>query len=180
MVFLLYRAADPFNPNLGKKGQAAETKEPQTLGRYVVVFLQSFYFERDDVGLENFAKSFREESVAERRQADKLIDLQTQREGRVQLQDIEKPAKKEWGSGLEATQDALELQKNVNKSLLDLHQLATDKEDPQLCNFLESNFLNINVEFMKTLGDHIMSLKGLSAGQTGGMGEYLFDQHSLE
>ncbi|XP_078286558.1 ferritin, middle subunit-like [Rhinoraja longicauda] len=93
---------------------------------------------------------------------------------------LKKPAKSEWGSGLEATQDALELQKNVNKSLLDLHQLATDKEDPQLCNFLESNFLNINVEFMKTLGDHITSLMGLSAGQTGGMGEYLFDQHSLE
>ncbi|XP_032868919.1 ferritin heavy chain B-like [Amblyraja radiata] len=140
----------------------------------------SFYFERDDVALENFAKSFREMSAAGRGQADKLIDFQTLRGGRVQLQDIEKPAKGEWRNGLEATQDALELQKNVNKSLLDLHQLATNKEDPQLCNFLESNFLNDNVVSMKTLGDHVTSLKGLNAGRSSGMGEYLFDKHTLE
>ncbi|XP_051899360.1 ferritin, lower subunit-like isoform X2 [Pristis pectinata] len=140
---------------------------------------QSFYFERDDVALENFAKFFHEMSEAERQQAEKLIEYQKQRGGRLQLQNIEKPAESKWSNGLEATQDALELQKNINKSLLDLHQLAFSKEDPQLCSFLESNFLNCNVEFMKKLGDHITSLKGLSVGRTSRMGEYLFNKHTL-
>ncbi|XP_069766021.1 ferritin heavy chain B-like [Narcine bancroftii] len=144
-----------------------------------VYLAMSFYFERDDVALENFAKFFHETSDTQRQLADKLIEYQKQRGGRVQLQKIEKPAKNEWKNGLEATQDALELQKNVNKSLLDLHQLASSKEDPQLCSFLERSFLNNNVELMKRLGDYIASLKGLCVGQTSGLGEYLFNKHSL-
>ncbi|XP_062918968.1 ferritin, lower subunit-like [Mobula hypostoma] len=145
-----------------------------------VYLAMSFYFEQDDVALENFAKSFHEMSEAERRQAEKLIEYQKLRGGRLQLQSIENPAKSKWRNGLEATQDALDLQRNINKSLLDLHQTASNKEDPQLCSFLETNFLNSNVEFMKKLGDHVTSLKGLTVGRTSGMGEYLFDKHTLD
>ncbi|EMP30212.1 Ferritin heavy chain [Chelonia mydas] len=33
---------------------------------------------------------------------------------------------------------ALHLEKNVNQSLLDLHKLATDKNDPHLCDFIKT------------------------------------------
>ncbi|XP_067830483.1 ferritin, lower subunit-like [Heptranchias perlo] len=144
-----------------------------------VCLAMSFYFERDDVALENFVKFFHEMSETARTHADGLIEYQKQRGGRVHLQDIEKPTKREWRNGLEATQYALELQKNINKSLLDLHHLASNKDDPQMCNFLESNFLSHSVEIIKKLGDYITSLKRLSVGQTSGMGEYLFNKHTL-
>jgi ferritin len=37
----------------------------------------------------------------------------------------------------------------VNQSLLDLHEVASDKGDAQLCDFLESEFLKEQVEALK-------------------------------
>ncbi|XP_072348447.1 ferritin, lower subunit-like [Scyliorhinus torazame] len=144
-----------------------------------VYLAMSFYFERDDVALENFAKFFYKLSEVERKHAEELIHYQKDRGGRVQLESIEKPEKQDWRNGLEATQYALELQKTINKSLLDLHHLASDQHDPQMCDFLESTFLNSSVEFIKKLGDYVTVLKQLSKGQMGGLGEYLFNQHTL-
>ncbi|XP_041034051.1 ferritin, lower subunit-like [Carcharodon carcharias] len=144
-----------------------------------VYLAMSFYFERDDVALENFAKFFHKLSEVERKHAEELIKYQKERGGRIQLESIEKPERQEWRNGLEATQYALELQKIINESLLDLHHLASDKQDPQMCGFLESNFLTSGVEIMKKLGDHITTLKKLSKGQMSGMGEYLVNKHTL-
>lgn len=44
----------------------------------------------------------------------------------------QKPECDEWGSGLEAMQVALQLEKSVNQSLLDLHKLCTSHEDAQV------------------------------------------------
>ncbi|CAM4615935.1 unnamed protein product [Lepidochelys kempii] len=44
----------------------------------------------------------------------------------------------DWENGLTAMECALHLEKNVNQSLLDLHKLATDKNDPHLCDFIET------------------------------------------
>ncbi|XP_048473653.1 ferritin, lower subunit-like isoform X1 [Rhincodon typus] len=144
-----------------------------------VYLAMSFYFERDDVALESFAKYFHELSELLRKNAEELINYQKLRGGRVQLENIEKPERREWTNGLDAIQFALELQKTINKCLLELHHLASNKHDPQMCNFLESNFLNSSVEIMKKLGEHITSLKKLTVGQTSGMGEYLFNKHTL-
>ena len=57
------------------------------------------------------------------------MKFQSQRGGRIILNDIKKPAKNEWGSGLEAMQAALELEKSVNQALLDLHKIADDNGD---------------------------------------------------
>ncbi|CAM5127707.1 unnamed protein product [Eretmochelys imbricata] len=93
----------------------------------------SFYFDRDDVALKNFAKYFLHQSHEEREHAEKLMKLQNQRGGRIFLQDIKKPDRDDWENGLTAMASALHLEKNVNQSLLDLHKLATDKNDPHLC-----------------------------------------------
>jgi len=45
---------------------------------------------------------------------------------------LQKPEKDSWGSGLEAMQAALELEKTVNQSILDLHSLASSHNDPHV------------------------------------------------
>lgn len=46
------------------------------------------YFDRDDVALPNFSRFFLERSVKERDQAEKLLEYQNVRGGRVLLQTI--------------------------------------------------------------------------------------------
>ncbi|KAM7372631.1 hypothetical protein PAMP_009786 [Pampus punctatissimus] len=138
----------------------------------------AFYFSRDDVALPGFSHFFKENSDEEREHAEKLLSFQNKRGGRIFFQDIKKPERDEWGSGLEAMQCALQLEKNVNQALLDLHKLASEHVDPHLCDFLESHYLNEQVEAIKKLGDHITNLSRMDA-QNNKMAEYLFDKHTL-
>ena len=45
---------------------------------------------------------------------------------------VQKPCKDHWGSGLDAMEDALSLEKQVYQSLLDLHSKAVAANDPQV------------------------------------------------
>ena len=92
-------------------------------------FVKSFYFERDDVALPGFAKYFRKASGEELEHAQIFMKFQNDRGGRVVLQDIKKPAKDSWGSGQEAMEAAIELEKQVNQALLDLHKTADQHGD---------------------------------------------------
>ncbi|XP_043939313.1 ferritin heavy chain B-like [Protopterus annectens] len=136
------------------------------------------YFDRDDVALQNFAKFFKKQSQEEREHAEGFMKLQNKRGGRIFLQDIKRPERDEWSNGLEALTCALELEKTVNQALLDLHNLASEKGDPHLCDFLESHYLDEQVEAIKTLGDYITNLKRVGC-PSNGLGEYLFDKHTL-
>ncbi|XP_036795416.1 ferritin, middle subunit-like [Oncorhynchus mykiss] len=88
------------------------------------------------------------------------------------------PDRDEWGNGLEAMQCALQLGKNVKQVLLDMHKIASDKVDPHPCDFLETHYLNEQVEAIKKLGDHITNLTKMDAVNNK-MAEYLFDKHTL-
>ncbi|XP_072444447.1 ferritin heavy chain A-like [Chiloscyllium punctatum] len=138
----------------------------------------SSYFDRDDVALRHFAEFFKEQSHEEREHAEKLMAFQNKRGGRVLLQDVKKPEQDEWGNGLEAMQRALQMEKDVNQSLLDLHKLSSGHMDPHLCDFLERHYLDEQVKMIKKLGDHITNLKRLGAPENG-LGEYLFDRLTL-
>ncbi|KAI4545555.1 hypothetical protein MG293_005821 [Ovis ammon polii] len=72
----------------------------------------------------------------------------------------------------------LQNQKSVNQSLLYLHQLATDKNDPYLCHFLKTRHLDQQIEFIKELGDHVSNLHKVGAPEVS-MAEYLFDKLTL-
>lgn len=50
--------------------------------------LQGMYFDRDDVALPNFSTFFLERSVKEKEQAEKLLEYQNMRGGRILLQTI--------------------------------------------------------------------------------------------
>ncbi|CAL8271705.1 unnamed protein product [Lota lota] len=139
----------------------------------------AFYFDRDDVALHGFAHFFKENSHEEREHAEKLMAFQNKRGGRIFLQDIKKPERDEWGTGLEAMEAALQLEKTVNQSLLDLHKISSDRGDPHMCDFLETHYLNEQVEAIKKLGDYVSNLRRMSTPQNG-MAEYLFDKHTLK
>jgi ferritin heavy chain len=132
----------------------------------------AFYFDRDDVALPGFHKFFKKASHEEREHAEKFMKYQNMRGGRIVLQDVQKPERDEWGTGLEAMQCALALEKRVNQSLLDLHKLADGHEDGQLTDFLEGEFLKEQVEAIKELSDHVTQLKRVGPG----LGEFMYDK----
>uniref|UniRef100_A0A8C8RF14 Ferritin n=1 Tax=Pelusios castaneus TaxID=367368 RepID=A0A8C8RF14_9SAUR len=144
---------------------------------YVFISM-SCYFDRDDVALRHMAQFLMEQSYEHREHAEKFLEYQNKRGGRIVLQDIKKPELDEWGNSLEALQHALQLEKTLNQALLDLHKVATEQNDPHLCDFLESDYLEEQVKAIKQLGDHLTNLKRLGMPQNG-LGEYLFDKHTL-
>jgi len=144
------------------------------MGLYASYCYQSmaFYFGRDDVALPGLAKFFKESSKEQREHAEQLMEFQNKRGGRIVLQDIKKPDRDEWGTGLEAMQVTLGLEKSVNQALLDLHKVADSHGDAQMTDFLEGNFLQEQVESIKKIGNYVTNLKRVGPG----LGEYQFDR----
>ena len=111
------------------------------------------------------------------------------RGGKVVFQDIAKPTCTEWGSALEAMRAALELEKTVsrmnrietdhhttliqvNQSLLDLHKVGQDVNDAHFCDFLESEYLQEQVDAIKEISDLITRM--IRAGD--GLGLHTIDK----
>jgi len=125
--------------------------------------------------LKNISKFLKKQSEDEREHAMKLMEYQNIRGGRIVLKDIKKPDKDEWGTVVEVLQTALELEKKVNQALLDLHTLADTHGDKQMCDFLESNYLEEQVKSIKEFGDLISQAKRCGPG----LGEFMFDKHAF-
>ncbi|XP_077424447.1 ferritin, heavy polypeptide 1b [Vanacampus margaritifer] len=143
-----------------------------------VYLSMAYYFDRDDKALPHFAKFFSAQSKEEHEHAEKLLAFQNNRGGKIFLQDIKKPERDEWGSGLEALECALQLEKSVNQSLLELQEMATQHSDPHLCDFIETHYLDEQVKSIKQLADWISNLRLMGAPENG-MAEYLFDKHTM-
>lgn len=131
----------------------------------------AFYFDRDDVALPGFYKYFKNSAKEEREHAEKFMEFQNKRGGRVVLKDIRKPERDEWESGLEAMKAALDLEKQVNQSIIDLHCLAGEKGDNHMTQFLDE-FLDEQVNGIKEIADHVARLTRAGPG----VGEYLYDK----
>jgi len=159
--------------NYHSESEAAVNKQIN-LELYASYVYQSmaWHFDRDDVALPGFHKFFKKSSEEEREHAGKFMKFQNARGGRVVLQNIEKPERDEWGTGLEAMQMALALEKNVNQVLLDLHKTASLHEDGHMTDFIESEFLEEQVESIKQLAGFVTQLKRVGPG----LGEQLFDK----
>jgi len=140
------------------------------------VYLSMYaYFSRDDVALHGFAKRFQSASTEERQHAEKLIDYQIKRGGRVTFQPIAKPTIEDWGSALEAIKSSLELEKTVNESLLTMHKVAADHGDSQMTDFIEGDFLEEQVESIKEIADLLTRMN--RAGE--GLGLLIIDKELM-
>merc|ERR1712121_453053 len=137
-----------------------------------VYLSMSAYFARDDIALHGFAKRFRAASTEEKDHAEKLIDYQIMRGGRVSFQAIAKPNVEDWGTAIEAVQASLGLEKTVNESLLAMHKVAGEHGDAQMTDFIEGTYLKEQVEAIKEIGDLITKMR--RAGD--GLGLHIIDK----
>ncbi|XP_074075856.1 ferritin light chain [Macrotis lagotis] len=174
-------SASQIRQNFSAEAEAAVNRLANLHLRASYCYLSlAFYFDRDDVALPRVSHFFRELAEDKREGAERLMRLQNQRGGRVLLQAVQKPARDEWGRSLEAMEAALDLEKGLNQALLKLHALGSDQGDPQLCDFLESHYLDEEVKLLKRLGDHLSTLRHVQADPQAGLGEYLFERLSLK
>jgi len=141
------------------------------LHAHYVYLSMALYFDRDDVALPGFSKYFKKASAEEAEHAEKFMKFQNSRGGRVVLKDIPKPENDEWGSPLDAMKAALELEKTVNQSIIDLHGLADSKADGNMTDFLEG-FLEEQVEGIKAIGDLVTRITRAGPG----LGEIIMDK----
>merc|ERR1719460_1342481 len=116
----------------------------------------AYHFDRDDVALPGFHKYMKKASDEER-------------------ENVKKPERDEWGTGLEAMQTALDLEKHVNQALLDLHKIAENHGDSQMTDFIEGEFLKEQVEGIEQVANYCTMLKRCGAG----LGEFQFDKLTL-
>ncbi|XP_076935038.1 ferritin, chloroplastic-like [Bidens hawaiensis] len=137
------------------------------------------YFDRDNIALKGLAKFFKESSEEEREHAEKLMKYQNMRGGRVKLSRLASPPSEfehvEKGDALYAMEIALSLEKVVNDKLLSLHVAADKNNDPQMADFIESEFLAEQVEAIKKISDYVSQLRRVGKGH----GVWHFDQMLL-
>lgn len=144
---------------------------------YVYLAL-AYQFDRHDVALKGFSKFFKKNSDEEREHAQKLMKYLNSRGGTIRLECIKAPLANvsEVSAGLDAMQMALKLERDVNDSLLRLHRLASERNDPHLTDFIEEHFLDEQVRSIQEIGEYIINLKRNGPG----LGEYQFDKLTLK
>ncbi|ESN95877.1 hypothetical protein HELRODRAFT_178793 [Helobdella robusta] len=134
------------------------------------------YFHRDDIALKGFQEYFHKRSEDKKEHSERIMKYITKRGGFVHLQDIQKPSEDNWGTGLQAFEAALQLEKSVNQSLLDIHKVASKFSDPHLTHYLEDECCEKQVELLYQMSCHITNLKRVGPG----LGEYMFNKESLD
>uniref|UniRef100_A0A8D8LMX0 Ferritin n=1 Tax=Cacopsylla melanoneura TaxID=428564 RepID=A0A8D8LMX0_9HEMI len=137
-----------------------------------VYLSMSAHFDRDVVALHGISKYFKHASEEESEHAHKLITYLNKRGGTLKLSDVKAPARQEWGTTEEAFSHALQLEKDVNQALLDLHNLATSHNDANFTDFLESEFLQEQVDSIKSLADLLTNVRRVGEG----LGIFVFDK----
>ncbi|KAG4205289.1 hypothetical protein ERO13_A04G095070v2 [Gossypium hirsutum] len=156
------------------------------------------YFDRDNIALKGLAKLSRNLMKEKREHAEKLMEYQNIRGGRVKLHPILLPLSEfehaEKGDALYAVELALSLEKLTNEKLLSLHNVAEQNNDPQMADFIESEFLSerilsnnqkkyfwsileghILVEAIKKISEYVAQLRLVGKGH----GVWHFDQMLL-
>ncbi|XVE99817.1 hypothetical protein REPUB_Repub03eG0234100 [Reevesia pubescens] len=124
-------------------------------------------------------KFFKESSLEEREHAEKLMEYQNKRGGKVKLQSILMPLSEfdhaEKGDALYAMELALSLEKLTNEKLLNLRSVAERNHDVQLTDFVESEYLAEQVESIKKISEYVAQLRRVGKGH----GVWHFDQMLL-
>merc|ERR1712203_1190590 len=130
------------------------------------------HFTGADQALPGFARFFKMSSVVGRHHGIALMEYQTKRGGKVVLQNISKPTTMEWGTPLEAMTAALELEKTVNTTMLNLHAKAWEMKDFHLADFIRRVFLVEQVETIKQIGDYLTTIRRVGNAE----GIYMVDK----
>ncbi|KAK1365062.1 Ferritin-2, chloroplastic [Heracleum sosnowskyi] len=137
------------------------------------------YFDRDNVALKGLARFFRESSAEEREQAEKFMEYQNKRGGKVKLQSIIMPLSEfddaEKGDALHAMELALSLQKLTNEKLHHVHKVAVKNNDAQMADFVQNRYLRQQVKVIKRMSEYVAQLRRVGKGH----GVWHFDEMLL-
>jgi len=137
------------------------------------------YFDRDYIALPGLAAFFKTSSEEERGHAEGLMSYQNLRGGRVKLNSIMLPqmefSSDAKGDALYAMELTLSLEKLNNEKLLSLHKVADECGDVQMCDFIESNYLEDQVKAIRTVSEYVTQLRRVGEGH----GVYHWDQNLL-
>ncbi|XP_019446500.1 PREDICTED: ferritin-3, chloroplastic-like [Lupinus angustifolius] len=179
--------AVPFTPNVSLARQNYTDESEALINEQInveynisYVYHSLFaYFDRDNIALKGHAKFFKESSEEEREHAEKFMKYQNTRGGRVILHPITSPASEfehvEKGDALYAMELALSMEKLVNEKLLNLHSVAERNNDPQMADYIASEFLQDQVEAIKKIAEYVTQLRMVGKGH----GVWHFDQRLL-
>ncbi|KAK3866439.1 hypothetical protein Pcinc_028030 [Petrolisthes cinctipes] len=137
----------------------------------------SYYFDRDDVALPGLCKYLKTMSDSEYNKAHTLMKYQNERGGRVVLQSVACPARQEWGEAVDTLQASLDIKKHVNKEVLDLHTITSERNDGHATHFIDDNLLEFHVDGIQELADMLTRLRR-AAGEDQ-LGLYVFDKELL-
>ncbi|PWA52296.1 ferritin-3, chloroplastic [Artemisia annua] len=106
------------------------------------------YFDRDNVGLKGLAKFFKDFSKEKRGHAEKFMEYQNKRGGKVKLHSILMPVsefhnqeKGDASHGMFSMELALSFEKLTNEKLLHVHEVGNKNNDVHLAHFLKTEFL---------------------------------------
>ncbi|XP_054977047.1 ferritin light chain-like [Sorex araneus] len=137
------------------------------------------YFQCQDVALGDVSAFFRE-LAEEKREAARYFLKQSRLGCDCPLtQGPPGPSSGEWCSCLHAMEVALELEKSLHQALLELHSLASAKEETNLLAFLEDYFLEKEEERLKQMSDYLTNLRRLVHPPVKAkLGEFLFKKAS--
>jgi ferritin heavy chain len=135
----------------------------------------------DDVALKGFAAYFAHESLEERAHAQKLMDFQTRRGGRVKLGALAPPetefggpaaAAGDKGDALYAMELALSLEKLNWHKLRALHAVADEAGDAHMADFVEGDLLADQAASVQTVSEYVAQLRRVGKG----LGVFEFDR----
>ncbi|XP_017871470.1 PREDICTED: soma ferritin [Drosophila arizonae] len=132
----------------------------------------AYHFDRADVSSPGIHSFFLKASMEERDHAELIMKYMNKRGGLIRLSTVPEPLA-EFGDALGALKYALQMELEVNQHLLDVHALAGKENDPNLCDFIEANFLQEQVDGQKVLADFIRQLERAKSD----IGDYLFDKY---
>jgi len=134
------------------------------------------YFDRSNIALKNIAEFFEKSGLEEREHAHNLMKYQNLRGGEVLLQGVSSVNLNYLNKNnsnncvkkndvLLSFEKALEMEQVVYKSLLELHSAAV--EDPQFQDFVESEYLEEQVNALNEISKYISQLKRIGEDGAG-------------
>jgi len=134
------------------------------------------YFDNNKVARKGFAKFFAEQSREEKEHAHKLQDYINKRGATVDTVDVKMPIKSSWSGPKQALEEAIQLENDVNDYIHKIHGIAEHTcLDPHLMDFLESEYLDEQIESINQL----TRLHTILTQMQNGVGEYLLDRQLL-
>ena len=121
------------------------------------------HFDKSDVALKNIADFFKKSSEEEREHAHKLMEYQNLRGGKVVLTGV--PGvnldflNDSSNQILSSFEEALRMEQKVYQSLLEVHKTAEESKDPQFTDFIESEYLQEQIEALNQVSLYVTQLE---------------------